>query len=121
MVELRRIALINQSANLVNAHEQLKRLADNEEFKHHPERISANNKRTQRRLKELEDDDVDPAIRRINAIDWARYPTKENSFGEPCYRTPIDNTVAALGRCVCASGGATNTTGAMHTHDDMTF
>ena len=43
-----------------------------------------------------EDDDVDPAIRRINAIDWAKYPTKENSFGEPCYRTPIDNTVAAL-------------------------
>ena len=68
MLELRRIALVNQSANLVNAHKQLKKLADEEEFKRHPERISANNKRTQRRLKELEDDDVDPAIRRINAI-----------------------------------------------------
>ena len=44
MLELRRIALVNQSANLLNAHEQLKKLVDDEEFKRHLERISANNK-----------------------------------------------------------------------------
>jgi hypothetical protein len=36
MLELRRIAFINQSANLINAQKQLKKLADEEEFKRHP-------------------------------------------------------------------------------------
>ena len=69
MMELRRIALLNQSANLVKAKKELYKLATEEEFRRHPERISVKNKRTQRRLNELEAEDDDPAIRRINEID----------------------------------------------------
>ena len=96
MLELRRIALLNQSANLVNAKKHLKKLADEEEYQRHPERISVKNKKTQRRLNELEDDEEDPAIRRVNKIDWLTYPTKENSRGERVYGTPINNATAAL-------------------------
>jgi hypothetical protein len=81
MMELRRIALLNQSANLIRAKEELDKLAAEDEFRRHPEKISVKNKRTQRRLNELEADDEDPAIRRINEIDWTTYPTKENSRG----------------------------------------
>ena len=76
MLELRRIALLNQSANLVNAKKHLKKLADEEEYQRHPDRISVKNNKTQRRLNELEDDEEDPAIRRVNKIDWLTYPTK---------------------------------------------
>ena len=96
MLELRRIAILNQSANLVNAKKHLQRLADEDEFKRHPERISVQNKKTQRRLNELEADDEDPAIRRVNEIDWNTYPTRANSRGEQCYGTPVDNATAAL-------------------------
>ena len=96
MMELRRIAFLNQSANLVKAKKELDKLAAEDEFRRHPERISVKNKRTQRRLNELEAEDDDPAIRRINEIDWTTYPTRENSRGEHCYGTPLDNTMAAL-------------------------
>ena len=47
-------------------------------------------------MNELEAEDDDPAIRRINEIDWATYPTRENSRGEHVYGTPIDNVTTAL-------------------------
>ena len=47
-------------------------------------------------MNELEADDEDPAIRRVNEIDWKTYPTRENSRGEQCYGTPVDNASAAL-------------------------
>ena len=96
MMEVRRIALLNQSANLIRAKEELDKLAADDDFQRRPERISVENKRTQRRLGELEADNEDPAIRRVNEIDWTTYPTKENSRGEHCYRTPVDNATAAL-------------------------
>ena len=45
MLELRRIALLNQPANLVNAKKHLQKLADEEEYKRHPERIFVKNKK----------------------------------------------------------------------------
>ena len=49
-MELRRIALLNQSANLVRAKKELDKLAAEDEFRRHPKRISVKNKRTQRAL-----------------------------------------------------------------------
>ena len=46
MLELRRIAILNQSVNLVNAKKHLQNLADEEEYKRHSERISVKNKKT---------------------------------------------------------------------------
>ena len=53
----------------MRAKKELDKLAAEDEFRRHPERISVKNKRTQRRLNELEAEDEDPAIRRINEID----------------------------------------------------